>query len=268
MSLRIPFGFRLQAGTIDDLERFLSSQRIDLGSAAVSLFRSRLCAWALKIFDEAHVLAFAPEIAACSPLDLAWNKALAAPAGSPVDFDFDVSLMIHDGQIYGIPYCSSEDLIGRLFESGLVIPFGLKGGVSPSKENAARETDRRQEIWGKIFDSGNATPASVGQISHLVRRRDYLLKPSAADLVSLAPEFDDRVSALAYRLATLQIASECRSEPQDKVLMAIIDRVTDRKASLVPYAAGAIPRNITAEMLSAPLSDHVPALREPAPVAI
>ena len=76
------------------------------------------------------------------------------------DFDFEITIMPFEGELYGIVRCEQREWLSKFMRSGIVKPFYWFDDERPSHIKAA-EWNERKRVWQSIFDK-DSRPVAHG----------------------------------------------------------------------------------------------------------
>lgn len=159
-----------------------------------------------------------------SPLSAAWKELEEAQAeirktgyrNPRYDFDFEITIMPFEGELYGIVRCEQREWLNKFMRSGVVKSFAWFDDERPSHIKAA-DWKERERVWKSIFDKDSRPVAHGYDGKYTVElwqlspyRNPAAFRKQVADAINKQP-FDQRVRTVAkdrVRSAQMQIDPE------------------------------------------------------------
>ena len=214
MSTNIQNGFRLHIDTFAGLVEFLKPLRDTFAEKALDHVRAVQIGEAVEAYDintltRAGHPVFVDTQRALedieeqrSPLSRAWRETVdqrqKLRAGDAVwpkfDLDFSISLIPHDGSLYGLVHCGQHEWVAEFLKStALVEHFPYWNGTDGPEDISEEDWAARGRLWNEILPYF-ATPSMTGFEAAIVSTS--LISPSPQifqeDIDRLAPSLDAR----------------------------------------------------------------------------
>lgn len=116
-----------------------------------------------------------------------------------VDFEFTISLMPFEGQVYGIAYTEQREWQRLWLEKPFVIDFCYWDNTDPPEELPEDEWEERGRIWNAIFNEAiMSAPSMAGFNADCTHEA---MMPDTDNVVAVLPTHEERVARRA-RFAT------------------------------------------------------------------
>lgn len=116
-----------------------------------------------------------------------------------VDFEFTISLMPFEGQVYGITYTEQRAWQTLWMDKPFVLDFCYWDNTDPPEELPEEEWEERGRVWSKILDGAIMTAPSMAGFSADCTHES--LMPDSDNVVAVLPTHEERVARRA-RFAT------------------------------------------------------------------
>lgn len=179
-----------------------------------------------------------------------------------VDFDFEVSVLPHDGAVYGMIFSERSRWIDFWMEQEGVEDFSYWNNVDRPSDISQGDWKARSETWSAILRSNAAgTPGMAGFSAQCTDRR---VQPDLAEIIDQLPTFEDRLSKQARSAATTLVYYKMKDEGAnlDNPLETIgrIERWLNREGAHIVQEemqrlSRLLARQIDADMLTSELPE-------------
>jgi hypothetical protein len=193
------------------------------------------------------------------------KEILGSGARDPeVDFDFEVSILPHDGAVYGMIFSERSRWIDLWMEQEEVEDFSYWNNVDRPSDISEDEWKERSETWSRILRSNAAgTPGMVGFSAQCT---DRFVQPTLADVVDQLPSFEERLKKQSRSSAITRVFYKMKDDGFDLespfAVLRKIELWLDGEGAHVQQEetsrlAVLLPKQIDAEMLTSPLPQAV-----------
>ncbi|NTF16817.1 hypothetical protein G6L37_00060 [Agrobacterium rubi] len=130
-----------------------------------------------------------------------------------VDFDFELSLLPHGGNVYGMAFCERQSWIDLWMAQGWVEDFSYWNNSDRPDGVSCDDWDARAETWTQILSSNPAgTPGMAGFTAQCV---DRFSKPQASQILQSMPAFESRVQRQAKSAAVGKVYDRFKEEERE-----------------------------------------------------
>jgi hypothetical protein len=121
-----------------------------------------------------------------------------------VDFEFTISLMPFEGQVYGIVYTEQREWQSLWMGKPFILDFAYWDNTDPPEELPDDEWEERGRVWGEIFDDAiMSAPSMAGFNADCTH--DTLM-PDTENVVAVLPTHEERVALRArFAAATARV---------------------------------------------------------------
>jgi hypothetical protein len=127
-----------------------------------------------------------------------------------VDFEFAVSLMPFEGQVYGIAYTEQREWHSLWMAKPFIVDFAYWDNTDPPEDLPDEEWQERDRAWDSIFKSAiMSAPSMAGFTAECTH--DTLM-PDTENVVAALPAFEDRVTRWAKKEAANKLLQKIASE--------------------------------------------------------
>jgi hypothetical protein len=121
-----------------------------------------------------------------------------------VDFEFTISLMPFEGQVYGIVYTEQREWQSLWMDKPFIIDFSYWDNTDPPEELPYEEWEERGRVWSTIFDGAiMSAPSMAGFNADCTH--DTLM-PDTENVVAVLPTHEERaVRRARFAAATAHV---------------------------------------------------------------
>lgn len=112
-----------------------------------------------------------------------------------VDFEFTISLMPFEGQVYGIAYTEQREWQRIWMAKPFIIDFAYWDNTDPPEELPDAEWEERGRVWGAVLGGAIMSAPSMAGFSADCTHEG--LFPDTDNVVANLPSFEDRVGRRA-----------------------------------------------------------------------
>jgi hypothetical protein len=271
MSTKIYRGFRFRSHDLFDIHNVIAAWRIELAELQRRDMASVLAGLSLEIIDRNAVnprrnAGKNPFRAAREEVRTRQKEILGSGLRDPeVDFDFELSILPHEGRIYGMVFSERPHWVNRWLAKDEVEDFSYWNSTDRPDGVSEEEWGTRGGIWQRIFQANPAgTPGMAGFSAQCT---DRLLQPRLDDVLDSIQPFDARVAARARECAmdrgyAAMLADGVKVSDNPFAVISKIEKwLEDGGAHVLEEetrrVAQLIPSKINAEILTTSLPDVV-----------
>jgi hypothetical protein len=112
-----------------------------------------------------------------------------------VDFEFTLSLLPFEGQVFGITYTEQREWQRIWMAKPFIIDFAYWDNTDPPEELPDAEWEERGRVWGTVLDGAIMSAPSMAGFSADCTHEG--LFPDTDNVVAILPSFEDRVGRRA-----------------------------------------------------------------------
>ncbi len=198
MSLKtLNYAFKFKSSDFLEIHRSIMEWRGELSVLHNRALSNLFATLAVNMIDRATLNPGA--YAGKSPLPEAWSsvwekqrEVKRTGIRNPlVDFEFSISLMPHEGDVYGIVFTERHDWREMWLAKDFVEDFSYWNSGDRPEEFTAEEWENRYATWSALLEQGNyRTPSMCGFYADCTLETEH---PTVAQVVAAIPPFEERV---------------------------------------------------------------------------
>jgi hypothetical protein len=131
-----------------------------------------------------------------------------------VDFEFTISLMPFEGQVYGIVYSEQQEWLRLWMAKPFVIDFSYWDNTDPPEEVSEQDWAERGRVWDAILSEAVFTaPSMAGFAADCTHEA---LSPDIDNVVNELPSFQERISRTArFLVVSAEMSRRQSANPLD-----------------------------------------------------
>lgn len=239
MSTKIMTGFRLQTTDLFEIHAIMSEFRAsvaELQRRDVATLMARMACDIIDRRDRGHITDddLPPINAVLRDIRTRQKEILGSGYRDPeIDFDFEISLMPFDGQVFGMVFSERQLWIDTWMARPEVDEFAYWNNTDRPSGLTAEEWSERARVWDAIL---RANPAGTpGMAGFTAQCADRMVFASAEEMLACLPTFQDRVVRQARSAAVGRVFDQMnekgKTEDNPFATMMKIERWLDREGA-------------------------------------
>lgn len=219
MSTKILNGFRFRSSDLFEIHAIISQWRIILAERHRSDLAALMADMCTDVIDRnaikpAKFAGKVPYSEVRSEIRTRQKEILGSGSRDPeVDFDFEISVLPHDGAVYGMVFSERQSWIDLWMAQDGVEEYGYWNHVDRPDGVSAAEWKSRAETWNGIL---RANPAGTpGMAGFTAQCADRFNRPEAEQIMTSMPTFEARVARQAKSAAVERVYVRMEEEKVD-----------------------------------------------------
>lgn len=262
MSTKIINGFRFQSRDLVEIHDLVAAWRKTLASRHRADLAELIADMCVDIIDgnAMEPMRFAgksPYDEARSEIRTRQKEILGSGSRDPqVDFDFEVSILPHEGSVYGMVFSERQKWIDLWMDQDGLEDYSYWNNTDRPDDVTDAEWECRGKTWDAILLANPAgTPGMAGFTAQCA---DRFNKPEVAEIMRSIPTFESRVARQARNSAVGRVYARMEEEEREPAnpfgTLMKIERWLSGDGSHVLEeerirVASILPREVTADMI-------------------